>query len=332
MKFRKKGTPTLDTPPEDMQAEFLGAQYNYYGEDTYKIIRGTIIKLIFSNFGWEGLKRIESNFLERLLIMNGRALGVKSTLDVVNGTPGGFYVGYFNTENTKYDFYGQPLETVCAGLNGMNLRAVYPNFSICYDTTAHINTGVIVPPIFTLVDKLAGFVYDSYSAWRVAMHTSKAATIFNANDAKEANMIKRVLQKVSENDPYIVLQNGHAANLNPIDISFRNNTDHVKTFYDNYINSWGTVLDMLGFQNAAPNKHERLIVGEMQLNTSMATYVAADRLKAREDFAEEVRERMGIIIKPYNYLQRMLDESVDREGESENVQSYASESSQLART
>lgn len=329
MKFRKKGTPTLDTPPEDMQAEFLGAQYNYWAQDTYKIIRSTIIKLVFSNFGWEGLDPIQSSFLERILIMNGRALGVKTDLNIEEGTPGGFYVGYYNTDNTKYDFYGQPLEVVCAGLNGMTLRATYPKFSICYDTTAHMNIGVIVPPIFTIIDHLAHFVYDSYSAWRVAMHTSKAATVFNANDTKEANMIKRVLQKVSENDPYIVLQNGNTASMTPVNVSFRNNTDHVKTFYDNYINSWGTVLDMLGFQNAAPNKHERLIVGEMQLNTSMATYVAADRLKAREDFAEEVGKRMGIQIKPYNYLQRMLDEAADYGQEEQNVQPATSEPSQL---
>lgn len=305
----KRCLETIPVQLTDMDAAYLGAQYTACDcrhRPMYGVIKNSIKRIIFSNFAWEGLTPIESRFIERSLIMYGRVAAVKSKFDIENRTPDGVYFGKINIYTDKFDFYGQPYgEIGITGLNGIEIKS--KDYAIGYDTTACNTLSAEIPPIYTVIDKLTQVVYEAYSAWVVARETSKSSTIITTNNHRSAKIIRTILNAISENNPYIVLENDPA--MENITTDFRNNTEHVKVFYDNYINSWGMVLDILGCENAAPNKHERMIVGEMELNQSFSKYISADRMQAREMFADLVKEKCGKTITPYNYLHEIIHQA-----------------------
>lgn len=308
--FRKKGTPTITGGPPAADAMYMGAQYHISDMmrpgSAYWHFRNAIQRMIFSNFKWEGCTPEESQFIERELIMKGRIAAVKTTTSIENKVTAGVYFGIPSiAEDTLYDFYGQPKDIGCVGLNGAIALSYNGSWALGYDTTCTTQLSPMIPPIYQMFDKVAENIYNAFSAWRVACETSKSAMIIGTDDDKGVQMITKALKRVTENDPYVVLkQPPMTQNLT---VNFRNNTDHVKVFYDNYINTIGAFMDLLGCPNAAPNKHERMIVGELEMNQSFARYIAEDRLRARDIFAEKVKEKCGKTIKPVNNLEAAME-------------------------
>lgn len=299
----------LGVSPGDAVAEYLATAYRVLGPPQtgmWKIINNTLQRIMFASVKWEGLTPIESSMIERELIMTGRILAVRYN-DAV------FY-GRFSDNSGDCDFYGQPYSVTCSGLNGMNFPATAGNFVIGYDTTCINMLTPMVPPRYHLCKDLADRIYNAYAAWIVAMETSKSATILTTPDDKTTRTVKQVIQRVTENDPYIVLTNESDIKVSDIQVLFRNHTEHVKVLYDNYINTWGMALDVMGMSNAAPNKHERMIVGEMELDQSLAKYVSGDWMQARENFSNEVNRLLGQNIHPVNYLAEQLKEARENVG------------------
>lgn len=295
----------MDMPPEEKQAAYLDAAFTPDFEPWVppfqQTIRQALLRLLFSAVRWEGVDDVTSRFIERTLLMTGRILAVKSRLDFGKRTPAGVYFGKYNCDSDLFDFYGQPLKVYATGVNGTAIYADYDNYVIGYDTCATSNIGCLALPRFGMIDAMAKRIYDSYAAWQVSRETSKAAMILTVNDDRQEKLVKEALENVSENKPYIIIQNGGAASASlaaPVEVNFRNNIDLVKLHYDNYVNTWGACLDVMGFPNAAPNKHERMIVGEMELDQSLSRYVGGDWMKARELFAEQVKKKLGLSITP----------------------------------
>lgn len=308
MRRRKNGklASQLGVSPGDAVPEYLAAAYRvlpYPRNGMYNIIYNTLLRIMFAAVRWEGLTPIESSFIERELIMTGRVLAVK--------TNGGVMFGRFSADSGDCDFYGQPYSVTAVGLNGMSFSAGAGNYVIGYDSNATTMITQMVPPRYPLCDELACRIYNAYAAWIVAMETSKAATILVTPDDATTRTVKRVIQAVTENDPYVVLTNESNVQMSDLQVLFRNHTEHVKVLYDNYINTWGMALDLMGLPNAAPNKHERMIVGEMELDQSLARYVSGDWMSARENFAKEVGRLLGMEIKPVNYLNEQLKEDTN---------------------
>ena len=104
-----------------------------------------------------------------------------------------------------------------------------------------------------------------------------------------------------------------------VSADFRTSAENVKTFYDNYVNTWGSLLDMLGAPNSAPNKHERLLTNELEMNQSLARYISGDRLKARRDFISEVNEKFGTNYRVNNYLEMLITEESNYGMESDDI-------------
>lgn len=310
--FGKLAAGKLPVPQQEMYAEYIkGEAYSQpwecCGKDApvLKAFETALIRILFSNFRYDGLTPAESNMIERNLIMNGRICAVRSNLSVVDQTEDGVFFGRISqSDNTLYDFYGYPKSIVCVGLNGTEIRASGDDFVLGFDTTALERTQAIIPPIWGLVKTFSYRLYNAYSAWMVAMETGKAATIFNAPNERMGRIVKKILEKITANNPYIVLAGENE--LSNITYEFRGSSDHLKVYYDNYVNTWGAFLELLGQPNAAPNKHERMITGELEMNQSIYKAICNDRLTARRNFCDQVKEKLGKEVRVVNALEEAM--------------------------
>lgn len=309
-RWRRKGTPNVEMPEWAKEPIYMEAAYNQgCRQPMEEIIERALLRIMFSAVRWEGLTPIESQFIERSLITTGRVLAVKGRPEY-SFTNDSVFFGRFSNNEALYDFYGQPYKATAIGLNGLEIEANYDSYVIGYDTTAVSVIAPIVPPRFYLAREMAHRIYDAYAAWQVARETSKSAMIITTPNDQLAKTVKEILTSVTENAPYVVLTNGPQAMGDQIEIQYRNHTELVKVHYDNYINTWGMALDIMGFANAAPNKHERMIVGEMELDQSIANYVSGDWMSAREAFGEQVSKKLGKTIRPINRSKEVREEAM----------------------
>lgn len=330
---KRKGLPFIPLQMPDMDAAFAGKQFqieaahNRTCEDSkmYPIFRDTIYRLIFANFKWEGdITPVEAAMIERQLITTGRIVAVRSTLNVNGKQPEGVYYGYLgmgegNITNPidinkptefqeTFDFYGQSSMVSCSGLNGTMFTAYNENnYVIGYDTTAvNIISPMITSPI-SYLDILAHEIDKAYRAWRIAVETNKLGMVFSTPDRAVAQMLQRILQGLSDDKPYVVMQGNLTASIETI---FRNNNlQGVSVYYQNLLNAWSLVMDVLGIENESAQKRERMVVEEAVRNNSLAKCTGYDRLRARQIFAEQVSKKLGKNIRVSNAFTQLLDEN-----------------------
>ena len=313
---RKKNLPFIPVQPQDQDAEFAGFQFqindswNSNNSNKFEIFRDVIIKLLMANYKWYGIENYERNMIEYMLINYGRVCCIKTEFNIKDETIDGVYFGRFGTDvdNFRIDFYGNPLAASCSGLNGQVFRANDRfHFALGFDTMAYYKYQNITKPIITYVDKLAKELDQSYQAWKVAAETRKCGMVFNCNDKRSANILKGVLKRMGENDPFIVVE-GELDDS--IDILFNTtNISGLSEYHINFMNCWGFILDLLGLENNSQNKRERLVVTEAEMNRSLSRYIGADRLAARKQFAEELNTKFNLNIKVENYLENVIIES-----------------------
>lgn len=326
--FRKKGAGVLPVPKTEMDAAYImGEAFNEPWEccgrdrSMLDVFQNSILRILFSNFEYTGMSKTEANAIERHLIMKGRVVAARGSGDIVTGEPAGVFFGRLSVENAPdggIDFYGQPRNVRCTGLNGTSIRGYDGQYVIGYDTCAWFNIQTQIPPIYALCMEFAKRIYNAWSAWQVAVQTSKVGTIINVPDNRTARLVQNVLNRVGVNNPYIVLQNAMDG-ISNVSAEFRTSAENVKTFYDNYVNTWGSLLDMLGAPNSAPNKHERLLTNELEMNQSLARYISGDRLKARRDFISEVNKKFGTNYRVDNYLEMLITEESNYGMESDDI-------------
>lgn len=251
----------------------------------FGIFKDNIIRLLYSQFEYHGMTREERAMVEYCFLNEGSCVAVKE-----NGIVS---FGNVEIESVLYSFYGTPLQVACRGATDKKIINVKePNFVIGYDTLAILNTTLLVAPIITYVDNLAKELDNSYSALRVAVESNKASLIFSAKNKKEGAILRQVMDGISENSPHIVIENDD--NFQPENILIKSSsTNIIEQFHSNFVNTWSSVLDLIGFENSPQNKKERLVVAEAIANMNISNHIANDRLKAREIWLKEINEKFG---------------------------------------
>lgn len=312
----RKKLPFIPVQPADKMAEFAGFlppeyNFNHKRSNKFSIFRDSIIKLLFSNFRWEGLTEREQKTIEYNLIFRGRVCAIRSRFDVETKTPDGIFYGAYGSEtnNVTYDFYGFPNQATCTGLNGQIFTANSPDdFEVGFDSSDNIyQFGMLTTPLYSYVDILADELDRSYCAWQVAAETRKLGMVFQCQNQKSANILKDVLKRISENDPYVIINSDISDQTDVLWNS--SNTQGISEYHMHFMNTWGFVLDLLGMENNSQNKKERLVVTEAEMNRSLSRYLGANRLMARKLFAKNCNEKFGTNIKVENYLDSIVNEN-----------------------
>lgn len=325
----KKKLPFIPVQMPDMDAAFAGKQYiidaahnrDCKHSKLYPLFRETILRLLYANFEWTGdITPIEAAAVERKLIETGRVVAVSSSFDPLAMTPGGVYYGTFGVPTSAgnasvygdpdveltYDFYGQPSAASCVGLNGVIFNSPSDRFVIGYDTMCINLTSPMVTPLMSYIDTLAENIDNAYSAWRVSVETNKLGMVFNTPDETSSRVLQKVLEKISANAPFVITRGNMSER---VDATYRpGGQSAIGAFYQNYLNAWSLVLDMLGVENESAQKRERMVVEEAVRNNSLSKAIGYDRLHARQLFAEQVREKLGKNIEVKNAYTALLDE------------------------
>lgn len=314
-RWHKKGIPLTDA---DKTAEFAGFQYTAtppapQHSKHYRYFQESLRRLVYSQFKWYGLSDAESQMLEYLLINEGRACAIKTEFNLETRTPDGVFFGRPGTDvdGLLYDFYGNPTRISCTGFNDSVFRAYDPDhFVIGFDTSAHIRSQSMITPISTYIDELASDLDNAYSAWRVAAETRKSGMVFNVVDPKSKSLLQSVLQRLTANDPWVIISGNNTAFEQMTVPQFApNNTQALADYHDNFMNTWKLVLDLLGLENSQDDKKERLVVAEAVANKNLSRYLAGDRLKARQTFCDEINEKFGTDYQVENYLASIASET-----------------------
>ncbi len=340
----KRGLPWIPLQKPNMAAEFAGMQYildenmrlrrenelNRCGNYTqrFQLFRQSVVKLLYSNFMWEGITAEEADSIEWYLLNEGRVCAVQSALDIEKNVPEGIHFGRFSCElsgDNMVDFYGNPTRGKCVGMNGKEIDApTQEDFVLGFDSTATYLQSQLTNPLISFVDDLARQIDDAYGAWRVAIDTRKCGIAFTAQNQAEEEAIKKAVDGITENNPYLIVRNaldiGSTIQFNSTNLS------GISEFHTNYINAWSAVLDMLGLENSPQNKKERLVVTEAENNRNLSKYLASDRLQAREKFADTINKKFGTNIKVYNYLAKRSEENAVQRMEG-NVREFPMENS-----
>lgn len=166
---------------------------------------------------------------------------------------------------------------------------------------------MLTTPLYSYVDILADELDRSYCAWQVAAETRKLGMVFQCQNQKSANILKDVLKRISENDPYVIINSDISDQTDVLWNS--SNTQGISEYHMHFMNTWGFVLDLLGMENNSQNKKERLVVTEAEMNRSLSRYLGANRLMARKLFAKNCNEKFGTNIKVENYLDSIVNEN-----------------------
>lgn len=325
----KKRLPFIPLQMADKTAGYAGMQYmieepNPKHSRRYGLFKDSITRLVMSNFKWYGLEPDEVHMIEYLLTREGKVCALKSEFNQDEQTPDGVFYGRFGNDiqgEMTYNFYGLPNKASCSGLNGLVFRANdREHFVVGFDSMEYNLTSNTITPIMSRIEELATELDEAYMAWKVASETRKCGMVFVCETGKSAQVLKKVLGEVSANKPYVVVEGEIGAQNVP---EFApNNTQAVADYHMNFMNVWGSVMDLLGLENNSQNKRERLVVSEAEMNRSLSRYISADRLQARKVFAEELNKKFGLNVRVENYLASMITETpngANVEGDSNNA-------------
>lgn len=314
---RKKRLPFIPLQKYDQDAAYAGMQYlienaqndSWNDSGMHSFFKDSIYNLLYANFKWEGdITPVEAHAIERMLIQTGMVCAVRSQFDEETQSPAGIYYGRYNTagaDNVTYDFYGYPSAAACTGLNGVVIRAT-ENFVLGHDSLAYNYVSPIVSPLESHVSRIACLLDEAYQSWRVAVETHKQGIVFDAPDNATFNLLSATLKKISANNPFIITRG--IAGADRVNTLFRTGGhDAVTVYYQNFLNVWSLVLDLLGIENEAENKRERLVVEEAIRSGSLSRCLGQNRLAARQEFAREL-QKLGVSVTVSNAFAAIIRE------------------------
>ena len=261
------------------------------------------LTLAQSLFKWEGLPpTCDERMLERMLILNGTAvmcelsgthviLGAAPGFDLnINGYPtkvwGWGYNG-FNREFRAYVPGADDSRELVKAASGYTQDGA-PNAVICYDNAEAY-------PFILFIMAAARRVADTMRAADVAVKTMKTPYVIAAEETT-ARDIASIMDKYEDNVFTILTTKGFS--LDSIKV-WPTNTD--PKLLDAYWQYKCNVSDDLAYQLGLPNnpqadKHERLLVDEVNANNSITGINLSKRLDWRKKFCEQVNDLWGLNI------------------------------------
>lgn len=245
-------------------------------------------------FEWSGLpETCNARMLEMALIMNGTAILAKD-----NG-----YLTLISTPDGSLNVYGDPVGAYGYGLNGYNKHFnLYvegsDNLPVINKQGGNIDAVMckdneLMYPFANYLRTAAARISDTQRSLDVVARMLKAPAIITC-DEKEVQNIKKVLEQVDINTPYIL---GIGAlpydTLKTLDTGV--SPESLKVLYDYLCNLNSQVSELIGINsNPENNKRERMLVDEINSNNENTSLKLDIRLKEREKFCERVNKCFGL--------------------------------------
>lgn len=288
--------PMLPKVKKSMQARILNRQEFQNQFNTY-LTQATNI------FRWNGLpKTCDARMLERMLILNGTAVMVK-----INGA----YLTLGAAPGFNLNVYGYPTKVWGWGYNGFNrefkayvpgadgsrelvksasgiIADSEPDAVICYDNAEAY-------PFVTYIIAAARRISDTLRAADVAVKTMKSPFLITAEE-NTVKGITEIVERYEDNNFVIIPTKGFSPDSLKVWPTQTN-----PQLLDAYWQYKCNVADDLSYQLGLPNnpqadKHERLIVDEVNANNTSTDLNLQKRLEWRNKFCDWVNDLWGLSV------------------------------------
>lgn len=252
----------------------------------------TFLSLIQGRFTWEGLPMgLTSAQMERYICLWDADLPLSGSLGTTFGGAAGFRHPVLGScilpmyPADQRSIYWLPKEYVVTGC----------------DYNAHIDADDCV--IFyndASRSPLSGILIDTLKRLEDLMRAMQANTRQQINPwafggtEDEIKTAQEAYRRVTEDDPVIWLTYSGMATIETAKRFFPlKPTFEADKYFDNYIQLQNRLLTVLGIDNIAVQKKERLISAETQGNDQLVLYYRREALRARQEAAKEYNEKFG---------------------------------------
>lgn len=252
----------------------------------------TFLSLIQGRFTWDGLPMgLTSAQMERYICLWDADLPLTGSLGATFGGAAGFRHPVLGScilpmyPADQRSIYWLPKEYIVTGC----------------DYNAHIDADDCV--IFyndSSRAPLSGILIDTLQRLDDLMRAMKANTRQQINPwafggtEDEIKTAQEAYRRVNEDDPVIWLTYSGMATIEtakrffPLKPAFESDK-----YFDNYIQIQNRLLTVLGIDNIAIQKKERLISAETQGNDQLVLYYRREALRARQEAADEYNRKFG---------------------------------------
>lgn len=257
------------TAESDINANLNNSTYNFYFTRAYLLVTNL--------FKWEGLPdSIEKRFIENTLFWYGE-------LAFFNSSKYGLMVAKCNQSNLL-NIYDVPISWKCYGNNGFYEDVKNENCAI-------IRNNNISVPSFNLIDNYCVRISDLIRTCDTNVYQQKRPKIYTC-DESQRSVLKNVLMKTQNNEPYIV---GNKA----IDLNTFNALDNSTPFvapelYDMAQRYFNEMIGVFGINTANTQKKERLISDEVNANNQLNMFSVDTMLATRQYACDEINKKFGL--------------------------------------
>lgn len=246
-------------------------------ELTFKTLHNKFKLLIMSRFEYGGLEdlEIEPRHIERELFSEGFAMFFKD--------PDMQYMCLKGQPVAKYNVYGDPLKYLAIG-HGYSKEYDKDDCIIIENNPLRIPTDEFV---MFYVNKIT----EAERTMDINVKSVKTPYII-ACDSKTELSLKNVFAKVDNNEPAIFTDKG--LNLDAIDVLKTQSTFLGNDLMDYKKSVENELLTLLGFNNLAVDKKERVNVSEANSNNELTGSFADLMLYSRQQALDRINKKYGL--------------------------------------
>lgn len=258
-------------------------------ELTFRVLYNKYKLLACSKFGYDGLPEgMKERNIENLLFHHGRCAYFKAEDEGLS------FMCLEVCDDGKYNYMGEPLGYIATG-RGFTKHLKPEECVIIENNMFHMNTEDFV---YFYVNKMA----EAERTMDVNVKACKTPYIIACDD-KDVLTFKRIFQQIDGNTPAIFADKG--LNLNAIEV-LKTDAKFLCNEIDDYIKSVECkLMTLLGFNNTAIDKKERVNVAETNANNEIIEVFSKLQKESREKALKEIKKKFGHEI---TLVERTLEE------------------------
>ena len=261
---------------------------------TFSTIYNKFMLLSCSDFEWGELPDgILSRHIERYLFGDGKSIFFRD--------PKMSYMCLKAQDGGKFNFQGDPTFYWATGLGYHR--------EVSADDCVIIENNPLRIPTRDFVMMYVNKITEAERTMDVNVKANKTPFIFACDD-KDVLTFKRIFQQVDGNTPAIFADKG--LNLDALTV-FQTGVKFLGNELQDYKKSVeNELLTLLGFNNLAVDKKERVNVEEAQSNNQVTQSFADLQLASRQEACKAINEKWGLNITVKR--KSTVDETVNKEG------------------
>lgn len=268
-----------------------GVLKGHYNGDYLKWFKN-IASVSTSMFKYKNLpNELTSEIVERALFFRNKLCFYKTqTLGLV-------LCGFI--PNGEFNLYWKPTHVNLLALNGTPIA-----FNVPYNDIVLVRDNTFDIPPFLTVSSWLEKIQSKEKTLDILVEISRLPTILTG-DKEQVAMLKQVIKKVGNFEPFAIASKGFKDNVEQFDIHLPVNLMQLYELMDKYKDLANASIGVY----STDEKRERIVTAEIQANNDEVDFIYNERYEERKRFVEECNKRFGTnIILEESYINNRKDE------------------------